>query len=45
MSDTNHDVVPQESVVDLPSTHEATEPEAELVEIPEEAEVPETDSQ
>lgn len=45
MSDTNHDVVPQESVVDLPSTHEATEPEAELVEIPEEAEVPEPDAE
>lgn len=45
MSDTNHDVVPQESVVDLPSTHEAKEPEAELEEIPEEAEAPEPDAE
>ena len=45
MSDTNHDVVPQESVVDLPSTHEALEPQAELEEIPEEAEAPEPDAE
>lgn len=45
MSDTNLDVVPQESVVNSPDSYEATEPEAELEEIPEDAEAPEADEE